>query len=434
MLNTKNPTLENPLELMNNSLFYRLDWLTLLLYLALVVFGISNVYSTSFDSSHTGLFDLNTPAGKQVWFFIGCLVLLVPILFVKPNLFENLSTLIFIGAILSLIGLFIFGKTISGARSWYVFGGISIQPAEFAKIATALAIASRIGSFQTDLKKFASILKLTFIIALPTLLILLQPDAGSVLVFSGFIFVFIREGMDLRILWIGITMVLLFILTRLFSPYNLSIAIFIVIIVLIVLSKRKNKRTKIFPFLASFLLAVGFIFSSDYIFNTVFEQHHRDRFNILLGLETDTKGIGYNINQSKIAIGSGGFNGKGFLQGTQTKGKFVPEQHTDYIYSTIGEEWGFIGSSLVVFGFVFLIFRVIQKAEKQINTFRRVFSYAFASMLFVHFFVNIGMTLGLVPTVGIPLPFISYGGSNLIAFSLMLFVHLNLDAHRLNEW
>ena len=419
---------------MNNSIFYRLDWLTLFLYLILVVFGISNVYSTSFEQTFTDLFDINSPAGKQIWFFICCLISLVPILYFKPNVFENLSYILFGISLLSLIGLFVFGKTISGATSWYVFGGISIQPSEFAKITTALVIAAQVSAFQTDLRKLSSILKISFLIGLPSLFILLQPDPGSVLVFSGLLFVLIREGLDLRVLLISGVMFVLFIFTLLFDHFSVSLVLAFGTLLVYFFIRRKHKKLKFYPFLVVLILTVGFTFSVDFIFNSIFEQRHRDRFNIILGLETDTQGVGYNTNQSKIAIGSGGFSGKGFLQGTQTKGKFVPEQHTDYIFSTIGEEWGFIGSSLLVITFALLIFRIIYKAEKHSNVFRRIFSHCLASMLFVHFFINIGMTLGLVPTVGIPLPFVSYGGSNLLAFSIFLFIHLNFDANRLREW
>ena len=419
---------------MNNSILYRLDWLTLFLYIILVVFGISNVYSTSFEQSFTDVLDLGTPAGKQILFFAFSLIVFVPILLFKPNLFENISYIVFGISLVSLIGLFLFGKNISGATSWYVLGGISIQPSEFAKIATTMVVGAQISSFQTDLRKLKSILKISFLIGLPSLLILMQPDAGSVIVFSGLFFVMIREGMDLRILLISGVMLFLFIMVLLFNAYNVSLFLFSGVILCYFLIRRKRKKLKVLPFFVVLLLTIGFSFSVDFIFNSVFEQRHRDRFNIILGIETDNQGIGYNTNQSKIAIGSGGLFGKGFLKGTQTKGKFVPEQHTDYIFSTIGEEWGFVGSSLLILAFALLIFRVIIKAEKQTNAFRRIFSYGFASMLFVHFFINIGMTLGLVPTVGIPLPFVSYGGSNLLAFSIFLFIHLNFDAHRLNEW
>ena len=238
----------------------------------------------------------------------------------------------------------------------------------------------------------------------------------------------IREGLDLRWLLFGLGLIVVFIFTLLFKPLIVSISI--ALITLVIFGLIKNQKLN--PFIVAFSVCVVFSYSVDFIYNSVFEQRHRDRFNIILGLETDTRGIGYNINQSKIAIGSGGFSGKGYLNGTQTKGDFVPEQHTDYIFSTVGEEWGFLGSSFIILLFTILIFRVIYRAEKQSSAFRRMFSYAFAGMLFIQFFINVGMTLGLVPTVGIPLPFICYGGSSLMAFSLMLFIYLNFDYNRLS--
>ena len=305
-----------------------------------------------------------------------------------------------------------------------------MQPAEFAKITTALVIAAYLSEIQTDIRKKSNLFRALLLVLVPVVLIVLQPDAGSAFVFFGLFFVLIREGVDLRWLYFGLGLIAIFIVTLLFSPLTVSGVIALILFVIFnVLKKSKNK-------LKLFLILVGasifFSFSVDFIFNSVFEQRHRDRFNIILGLETDTKGIGYNINQSKIAIGSGGFSGKGFLNGTQTKGDFVPEQQTDYIFSTIGEEWGFLGSSFLIILFTLLIFRIVSRSEKQNSSYKRIFSYAFASMLFMHFFVNIGMTLGLVPTVGIPLPFISYGGSSLMAFSLMLFIYLNFDSQRLS--
>ena len=332
----------------------------------------------------------------------------------------------------SLLGLFIFGQTISGATSWYSLGSFSLQPSEFAKITTAMVVALNLSSFQNDLKKNTHLLKIILLVSLPMLLIILQPDAGSALVFMGIFFVLIREGLNLKFLFLAMGLSLIFVLTLLFSPLNLSLVMGFIFFIIYNLIKRRYPKTKKNPFILTLVIGIVFSYSVSLIFNTVFEQRHRDRFNIILGLETDSKGIGYNINQSKIAIGSGGFSGKGFLNGSQTKGNFVPEQETDYIFSIVGEEWGFLGSVTLILLFVILIFRIIYKAERHSSAYARVFSYTFASMLFVHFFVNIGMTLGLVPTVGIPLPFISYGGSNLLAFSLMLFIYLNFDANRLD--
>lgn len=413
---------------MNNSLLFRLDWLSLLTYIALVSFGIINIYSTTFSDSALSLWDPTSIAGRQLWIFIACLITMPFILYIKSNFFEHFSYIFYGLSILSLGGLFIFGQTISGATSWYNIGGLGLQPAEFTKITTALVIAEFLSGFQKDVRKRNDLIKAFLFILTPVVLIILQPDAGSALVFFGLFFVLIREGLDLRWLLFGLGFIVVFIFTMLFKPLIVSIGI--TLITLIVFGLVKKLKPKLTPFIVTLSICVVFSYSVDFIFNSVFEQRHRDRFNIILGLETDTRGIGYNINQSKIAIGSGGFSGKGYLNGTQTKGDFVPEQHTDYIFSTVGEEWGFLGSSFIILLFTILIFRVIYRAEKQSSAFRRMFSYAFASMLFIHFFINVGMTLGLVPTVGIPLPFISYGGSSVMAFSLMLFIYLNFDYNR----
>ena len=413
---------------MNNSLLFRLDWLSLLTYIALVSFGVINIYSTTFIDSALSIWDPTSIAGKQLWIFIACLITMPFILYVKSNFFEHFSYIFYGISIFSLVGLFIFGQTISGATSWYNIGGFGLQPAEFTKITSALVVAEFLSGFQKDVRKRNDLIKAFLFILTPVMLIILQPDAGSALVFFGLFFVLIREGLDLRWLLFGLGLIVVFIFTLLFKPLIVSISI--ALITLVIFGLIKNQKLN--PFIVTFSVCVVFSYSVDFIYNSVFEQRHRDRFNIILGLETDTRGIGYNINQSKIAIGSGGFSGKGYLNGTQTKGDFVPEQHTDYIFSTVGEEWGFLGSSFIILLFTILIFRVIYRAEKQSSVFRRMFSYAFAGMLFIQFFINVGMTLGLVPTVGIPLPFISYGGSSLMAFSLMLFIYLNFDYNRLS--
>jgi rod shape determining protein RodA len=413
---------------MNNSLLFRLDWLSLLTYIALVSFGVINIYSTTFIDSALSIWDPSSIAGKQLWIFIACLITMPFILYVKSNFFEHFSYIFYGISIFSLVGLFIFGQTISGATSWYNIGGFGLQPAEFTKITSALVVAEFLSGFQKDVRKRNDLIKAFLFILTPVMLIILQPDAGSALVFFGLFFVLIREGLDLRWLLFGLGLIVVFIFTLLFKPLIVSISI--ALITLVIFGLIKNQKLN--PFIVTFSVCVVFSYSVDFIYNSVFEQRHRDRFNIILGLETDTRGIGYNINQSKIAIGSGGFSGKGYLNGTQTKGDFVPEQHTDYIFSTVGEEWGFLGSSFIILLFTILIFRVIYRAEKQSSVFRRMFSYAFAGMLFIQFFINVGMTLGLVPTVGIPLPFISYGGSSLMAFSLMLFIYLNFDYNRLS--
>ena len=406
----------------------------ILIYLILVSFGIVNVYSATFSETIEGVFDISQALGKQVFFLIFSLFIGMIILAINSKFFEQFATLGYFLSLLLLFGLFVFGKTVSGATSWYNIGGISLQPSELAKVTTALIIASLLSKFQSDLKTPRTLFKIGAYVLLPFLLIVLQPDPGSALVFGAFFFPLFREGLNYTYLIIFLSIFALFFITLSFH-FGVVIGIIAVLIFLLYfIFKNLNPRVKIWPFLIFLIVSIGFSFSVDYIFDNVFQQRHRDRINIVLGKEIDTQGVGYNINQSKIAIGSGGFKGKGFLEGTQTKGDFVPAQHTDYIFSTIGEEWGFIGSFFLIFLFCLLIFRIILQAEKQTNKFRRVYSYGTAGLIFTHFFINIGMSLGMIPTIGIPLPFISYGGSSILAFSIMVFIHLNFDANRLNDW
>jgi rod shape determining protein RodA len=416
---------------MNNSLLYRLDWISLLIYLLLVGFGLLNIYSSTFQEFGLAFSDLSANSGKQFWIFIACLFVMPIVLYLKSNFFEHFSYLFYALSIVGLIGLFIFGQKIAGATSWYSIGGFGLQPAEFAKITTALVLSEFLSGIQKDISKRNDFLKVLFFILLPVFLILLQPDAGSALVFFALFFVLFREGLHLKWLFLALGILAVFLATLLFKPLIVCAACVFILFTALLLGRKRRRKINPLLYIIMGVSCIAFSYSVDFIFNSVFEQRHRDRFNIILGLETDTRGIGYNINQSKIAIGSGGFSGKGFLNGTQTKGGFVPEQHTDYIFSTIGEEWGFLGSSCVILLFTLFIFRIIYRAEKQTSAFRRIYSYAFASILYFHFFINIGMTLGLVPTIGIPLPFISYGGSSLMAFSLMFFIYLNLDSNRL---
>lgn len=419
---------------MKDSVISRIDWMSLSLYLILVVFGLLNVYSATYDETSQSILNLNSPIGKQLFFTILSFIAGGFLLALRVKFFEQFSFPVYLLSVLSLIGLFVFGKTISGARSWYGLGGFGLQPAEFAKMATAIMLANFISQLQTNLKQFRSLLKIAAIIIVPVLLIIAQPDPGSALVFGAFIFVLFREGLNVYFLLLLLGALVLFIATLLFAiPVVISLIIVILSSIFYLLKRMKYKPT-LLPFILSGVMATGFTLSVDFIFNDIFEQRHRDRFNIILGKEVDTQGVGYNINQSKIAIGSGGFSGKGFLKGTQTKGDFVPEQHTDYIFSTIGEEWGFLGSFFVILCFAMLIMRIIWQAEKQTSQFRRVFSYSVGSILFIHFLVNIGMSLGLIPTIGIPLLLISYGGSSLLATSIMFFIYLNMDANRLRDW
>ena len=419
---------------MNNSILYRLDWWLILIYSLLIAFGIVNIYSATFNNTSTGIFDMSQPVEKQMFFLIVSLFSGILILAVNSKFFEQFASIAYYLSIFLLIGLFIFGKTVSGATSWYNIAGLNIQPSELAKVATALMIASLMSKVQSDLKNLNTFLKILGALFLPFVLIIFQPDPGTALVFGAFFFPLFREGLSYVYLVVCVSVMLLFFITLSF-PINVVVMIItLLIFLLFFVFKNINKKIKIWPFIGSFVISVGFSLSVDYIFDNVFEQRHKDRINIVLGKTVDNQGIGYNMNQSKIAIGAGGLKGKGFLEGTQTKGDFVPEQHTDYIFSTVGEEWGFLGGSLMIILFCLLIIRIVIQAEKQTNKFRRIYSHGIAGVLFIHFFINVGMSLGILPTIGIPLPFLSYGGSSLLAFTIMIFIHLNFDANRLSEW
>ncbi|MCP2026845.1 rod shape determining protein RodA [Flavobacterium sp. HSC-32F16] len=409
----------------NQSVKNNIDWISVFIYIALVTLGWLNIYSSSLLSTD-GTYQ------KQL-IFIGCTIpLIFVVLFVDGKFYEKYASIIFGVALLSLAGLFLFGKTIAGQRCWYAIGSFTIQPSEFAKAATSLALAKYLSDTQINLKETNRQLQALAIVFLPVILILPQPDPGSALIYSVFILVLFREGLPSWYVWTGFITILLFVLTLILEPY---VVILIALGVLIIIHF-KGRAVDRNILLSAILLALisGFVLSVDYVFDNVFKQHHRDRFNILLGKTVDMKGIGYNTNQSEIAIGSGGWIGKGFLEGTQTKGGFVPEQHTDYIFTTVGEEWGFAGSLAVILLFTGLFLRVIYLAERQKTKFSRVYGYCVAGILFIHFFVNIAMVIGIFPTIGVPLPFFSYGGSGLWGFTILLFIFLKMDANKVNEW
>ncbi len=408
------------------------DWVLILLYILLIGIGWINIYSASFDPTSETFFSLENLHTKQLMWIVLGVVLIMFILFLESKFFERFSSVIYIASLLSLALLFVFGKTISGATSWYNIGFMSLQPSEFAKAATALALAKYLSDIQTNIKTFKDQLQALAIISIPALLIIPQPDPGSALVYAAFFFPLYREGLAASYLIFGASAITLFVLTLLIGPSYVALCIVLIAIVLFYKNRKRKPSKRIYIGLA--IVASVFAFSVNYIFENVFEQRHRDRFNIVLGKEVDAKSIGYNTNQSEIAIGNGGWLGRGFLEGTQTKGKFVPEQHTDYIFATVGEEWGFLGSTIVVTLFVLLILRIIQLAEKQKNDFSRIYGYSVAGILFIHFIVNIGMVLGIIPTVGIPLPFFSYGGSGFWGFTILLFIFVKLDGNRVNEW
>ncbi|WP_298526515.1 rod shape-determining protein RodA [uncultured Christiangramia sp.] len=406
------------------------DWISILIYLALILFGWANIYSASLGSTSGSFFDLEQPYGKQALFVGLSIFLVIIILSIEAKFYQRFSSIIYLVSLLSLAGLFVFGKTISGATSWYSFGSFGLQPSEFAKFATALALAKYLSDIQTNIRRLDHQVKAFIIIAIPAILIVPQPDPGSALVYAAFFFPLYREGLSGFYLITGLSAVAVFILTLIIGPIWVSVVVAVIALVMFFMKSRKGPGKVLISVFA--IISIALSFSVNYIFENVFEQRHRDRFNIVLGKEVDSRGIGYNTNQSEIAIGSGGWFGKGWTEGTQTKGHFVPEQHTDYIFSTVGEEWGFLGSAMVVFLFVGLLLRLIVLAERQRDQFYRIYGYSVIGILFIHFLVNIGMVIGIFPTVGIPLPFFSYGGSGLWGFTILLFIFIKLDSDRLS--
>ncbi len=418
---------------MNRLSVLKYDVVSIALYIGLVSFGIINIYSSSFNESFTNLFNVGSIVGKQVIFFFLSLIAFIFILFTKSKFIDNSTSIVYFLSIILLVGLFIFGVERGGAKSWYAIGPISFQPSELAKFGTALFLSKFLSIIQTDLKSNKDIIVVLIIILVPIILTTIQPDPGTALIFLAFIFPVIREGLNLNYFYFGLSIILTLFLTLKFS-FLVSLAILsIIFFTYLIYLRNKKFKISLLKLIFSFFLLIAISFSTNYLFDNVLEQRHRDRINLVLGKEIDTSGIGYNINQSKIAITNGGLFGTGFLEGTQTKGNFVPRQHTDFIFSTIGEEWGFMGTSLTILLFSILIIRLISRAEKQPNHFRRIYSYCFASLIFFHFFINVGMSIGLIPSIGIPLPFISYGGSSLLIFSLMFFVYINFDSSRLKE-
>ena len=420
-----------------SNIFAGIDIVLVLLFLALVIFGWLNIYAATVDQDQTTIFDFSTLSGKHLQKMLANIALIIITISIDSKFYERFSGVIYILSLVLLLGLFVFGSTVNGATSWYNFGSFSFQPSEFAKAATALALANFLSTPNNELKNFSIQMRSFAIMLVPTALILLQPDAGSAIIYLSLVFVLYREGLPAYYLLIGLFAILLFVLTL---ALGLKITLIVVLTVItgfflyLVRNNHVNFRRDWLKFITIYLSIGLFIFSVNYVFNNVFEQRHRDRFAIVLGKTSDTRGIGYNTNQSMITIGSGGLTGKGFLEGDRTQGNFVPEQHTDFIFSTVGEEWGFLGSTAIIFLFLALILRIIQLSERQKSDFSRIFGYATATIFFFHFMINIGMVIGLIPTIGIPLPFLSYGGSSLWGFTLLLFIFIRLDADRTYVW
>jgi rod shape determining protein RodA len=408
-----------------------IDWLTLVIYYVFVVAGLLCIYASVYKENHPHIYDTGMNYGKQlIWIglssFIGLLILLV-----DEKFFYAFAYALYGIAIGLLVAVLVVGTAVKGSNSWIEIGGFRLQPAEFAKFATALALAKYLSGFNIRFKER----KVQFIsiglILLPMAIILLQNETGTALVFGAFVFMLYREGLPGYFLFIGFMVALMGVLALVMPSLYLNISILIMAAILILFIRRN--RQNIFIVISVTLLFIAFVSSVSYIFENVMQPHQKSRINVLLGKEVDMKGAGYNVQQSKIAIGSGGLLGKGFLEGTQNKFRFVPEQSTDFIFCTIGEEFGFVGSVAFIIAYVFLLWRILYLAERQRYKFNRIYGYCVASILFFHFSINIGMTLGLLPVIGIPLPFFSYGGSSLLSFTILLFIFIRLDANRINE-
>ena len=429
---------------MKQSLVKNLDWLSILCYLILISISWLAIFSTTYSDTNltsATIFDINQFYGKQFLFIGLSFVLIIFILAIDSKFYENFSAVFYIGSLIILAGLFVLGKETNGAKSWYAIGSVTIQPSEFAKVATALFFSKFLSDIHTDIKNPKDLFKALFILILPAILILLQPDVGSLLVFFSLVFVLFREGMPSSLLFYLALSALIFISTLKFGSF---ITILACGLLTWLYGFWHKKRTNKIPFQNIFIISLVCLITSlstKPVFDNVLKQHHRNRLSLWLRLEQDPQKIaemrrdfGYNTYMSESAITSGGIFGKGFLEGTRTKGSFVPEQHTDYIFTTLGEEWGLIGTVTSVVLFTFLLLRIIVLAERQRSNFSRIYGYCVVSILFVHFCVNIGMVIGLIPTIGIPLPFFSYGGSGLWAFTILLFIFLRLDANRINDW
>ena len=419
-----------------NNIFFGIDWLLVLFFTLLVGFGWINIYAASYTDESIQAFDFSSKYGKQLLWILFSIPLIILILFINAKFYQRFSSIFFIFSLLTLIGLFLFGTEVNGAKSWYRFGSIGIQPSEFAKAFTALALAKLMSDRKYNLSILKNQLKAFIIIFLPAFLIALH-DPGSAIIYLAFFFVLNREGLTLAYIIFGALSIVLFIATILVGMKVIISSLFILITTFIIYNIYRNKRFLKFNWIkvvAMYLFSSLFIFSADYSYNNILKKHQRDRFEVILGKTSDTKQIGYNTDQSIQTISSGKFWGKGFLEGDKTQGNFVPAQDTDYIFSVVGEEWGFVGSSFVIVLFMALLYRIIYRAEKHANKFGRIYGYGVASILFFHLIVNIGMVIGVLPTVGIPLPFFSYGGSSLWGFTLLLFIFIKLDAQKSYDW
>jgi rod shape determining protein RodA len=412
-------------------LFKDIDKTVVVLYLVMVLMGWFNIFAAEITESNRSIFDISQSYGKQLLWIITAFILGATVLMIDVKFYPTFSYLIYGLLAVILVGVLFFGTEINASKSWFRIGGFAIQPAEFAKYATALALAKFIGDAKTRTPGWGLRLKAFAIIGLPAVLIILQNDMGTALVFGSLLFALYRSGyVGTSLLIVAATAIFLFILTLVINEFIIiGILAGITLVAAFVIRKKRHELLQLFGL---FIILSVYVYTVDYAFENLLQPHQKLRIEVLIDEEVDLRGAGYNLHQSKIAIGSGGFWGKGYLQGTQTKYNFVPEQGTDFIFCTIGEEWGFAGSFVLVGLFLWLLIRLVNMAERQRSTFSRVFGYCVVSFMFFHFAINIGMTIGLVPVIGIPLPFFSYGGSSLWGFTFMLFTFLKLDSRRLD--
>lgn len=467
--------------------YKKLDWWLIFAFICLTMIGWISIFSSVFDKDHSQIFDISQRYGLQFIWIITAYVLAFSILFIiNPKIYSALAWVAYVGSLALLVAVIFMGVEINGSNSWFAIGPIRFQPAEISKIATTLVLASIMSKYGFRLKSFQGISQIALIIIIPMIIIIMQKETGSALVYTAFIFMLYREGLSGWYIALGLLSIILFLVTLGFSPFIAMIVLTVLTVLvrgfnskyptkhillllpytyLMINSSKINEipyvnnlvqlpkeawlaiviaplfiyhiiqtfrkhSARLWQITLVFLTFMVFIFSVEFFFEKILQDHQRARIENLLGINVDLKGAGYNVHQSKIAIGSGGFFGKGFLQGTQTKYNFVPEQSTDFIFCTIGEEWGFVGASVVIFLYLFIIIRIINSAEKQKDVFNRIYGYSLASILFLHFLINIGMTIGIMPVIGIPLPFVSYGGSSLWSFTIFLFIFIRLDLDR----
>ena len=417
----------------------KLDWVIILLYFLLLGFGVGNILSSSISGEEVNFLDLSNLYSKQLLFALISIFLGFITISIEVKFYERFSSIFYLISLIVLLCLFLFGKRVNGALSWFPIGGFNLQPSEFVKITVALAVSKYISDFQTDLKKTNDQLKLFLIIFIPIIIIVFQNDTGSSIVFFSLFFVLYREGISQNYVKAIFSIIILAILSlKLSASVTATVAISFILVYYLFKRKVRNKIIKIISLSSLCLITC---FGTIYSYDNILRNHQKNYIKVWLNLEKDPNKIKqmertilYNLNESKKAISSGGLTGKGYLKGTRTMGNFVPAQHSDYIFSTVGEEWGFFGSIFIILLYSVLIIRIIYLSENQKNKFSRVYGYCTASILFIHFMINIGMVLGLTPTIGIPLPFLSYGGSSLIAFTLLLSIFLRLDGNKKNEW